>query len=172
MPSHALPPDQSRARQRARVRSRVGPAVVLAVPVGVGAALFGNGSQQHAGVAYYCISVLVVAIVIVADVLGFFAASRFAAVSVRRMPRSLYGLLTLGFAVPVAAFVRAALEHARNHTMNQGGWAPMVGGMVATYCLVAGLIMAGRALAWGRARRAFWIFPPQWLDHELQDRTP
>jgi protein-S-isoprenylcysteine O-methyltransferase Ste14 len=83
--------------------------------------------------------------------------------------RWLYSLFALCYAVPVALLVRAALQHA--HTMNEDGWAPMAAGMVATYCAIAGLIMLGRALAWGRARRAFWIFPPIWLDHEPSNQV-
>jgi protein-S-isoprenylcysteine O-methyltransferase Ste14 len=133
-------------------------------------AVYGNGRQEHASILYYVISTLVVLACLAGSVLAFLAATKVAATSVRRRPRWLYALFALGYAVPVALFVRAALQHARAHTMNEGGWVPMAGGMVATYCVFAGLFMLGRALAWGRARRGFWIFPPMWLDHELMDR--
>jgi hypothetical protein len=131
----------------------------------VASALYGNGRQEHASVLYYFISTLVVLACMVGAFVAFVAAAKVAATSIRRRPRWLYGLFALGYAVPVALFVRVALQHARAHTMNEGGWAPMAAGMVAT-CAVAALLMLGRALARGRARRAFWIFPPMWLDHE------
>jgi protein-S-isoprenylcysteine O-methyltransferase Ste14 len=133
-------------------------------------AVYGNGRQEHASILYYVVSTLVVLACVAGSILAFLAATKVAATSVRRRPRWLYALFALGYAVPVALFVRAALQHARAHTMNEGGWVPMAGGMVATYCVFAGLFMLGRALAWGRARRGFWIFPPMWLDHELMDR--
>ncbi len=132
----------------------------------VALAVYGNGRQEHASVLYYLVSTLVVLMCAAGSVLAFLAATKVATTSVRRRPRWLYALFALGYAVPVALFVRAALQHARAHTMNEGGWAAMAGGMVAIYCVIAGLFMLGRTLAWGRARRGFWIFPPMWLDNE------
>jgi protein-S-isoprenylcysteine O-methyltransferase Ste14 len=140
------------------------------VPVVVALAVYGNGRQEHASILYYLISTLAVLACAAGSVLAFLTATKVAARSVRRRPRWLYVVFTLGYAVPVALFVLAALRHARAHTTNQGGWAPMAGGMVASYCVIAGLVMLGRAFAWGRARRGFWIFPPIWLDHEPADR--
>jgi hypothetical protein len=174
MPSHAAPPELNRALRRASRRknhARVLGSVFPGAPTLVAFAAYGNGRQEHASILYYFISTLVVLACVAGSVLAYRAATKVASTSVRRRPRWLYGMFTLGYAVPVALFVRAALQHARAHTMNQGGWVPMAAGMVASYCVIAGLIMLGRALAWGRARRGFWIFPPMWLDHEAGMRV-
>lgn len=169
MPSHAAPPELNRALRRAsrrRARGRALGVVFPGVPIVVALAVYSNGRQEHASILYYFISTLVVLACAAGSVLAFLAATRVASASVQTRPRWLYALFALGYAVPVALFIRAALQHARAHTMNQGGWVPMAYGMVATYCAIAGLFMLGRALAWGSARRGFWIFPPMWLDHE------
>jgi hypothetical protein len=149
--------DRHQRRQLARFRC----ADVL------GAALYGNGTQEHASLLYYVISALVVLACLVATLLAYAAATRVSNASVRRPPRWLYLLYAAGYLVPVALFVRVATDHARTHTANAGGWEPMAGGMLATYCAIGALLMLGRASARGALRRAFWIFPPHWLDHEM-----
>jgi hypothetical protein len=173
VPSHAAPPELNRALRRAsrrRARGRALGVVFPGVPVVVALAVYGNGRQEHAGILYYFISTLVVLACVAGSVLAFLAATKVASTSVRRRPRWLYALFALGYAAPVALFARAALQHARAHTMNEGGWVPMAAGMAASYCVIAGLFMLGRALAWGRARRSFWILPPMWLEHVPLDR--
>jgi len=130
----------------------------------VGWALYGNGVQEHADILYYFSCTLVLLACVAGTALALLAATKVSATSVRRRPRWLYGLFAVGYAVPVALFVGAALEPARAHSMNEAGWAPMAAGLVTTYCAIAGLFMLGRALAWGRVRRAFWILPPMWLE--------
>ena len=87
--------------------------------------------------------------------------------SVTRRPRWLYGLAAILYAVPVAIFVRIAAEHIAAHTANDTSWAAMAGGIFATLSALGGLLMLGRAVVFGRWRRAFWVFPPLWLEHEL-----
>lgn len=50
---HALPPEQTRARNRARARQGVGPALLIGLPAIVATAVFGNGGQEHASVLHY-----------------------------------------------------------------------------------------------------------------------
>lgn len=121
---------------------------------------------------YYVIGLVVVAGCGTTTILAYMAAARLAAISIRRRPRWLYGLYAIGYSLPVVIFVRIAIDHVRAHSQNQGGWAPVAGGLVATVCTLAALLMLGRALARGRKRRALWLFPPQWLDHELLSREP
>ena len=69
--------------------------------------------------------------------------------------------------IPVAIFVRIAGDHVTAHAANDNGWAAMAGGILATLCALGALLMLGRAVVPGRWRRAFWLFPPLWLDREL-----
>ena len=126
-----------------------------------------NGSREHASVTYYLAAVPLCGAVIAAVAAGSYAASRLAAVSVTRRPRWLYGLAAVLLSVPVAIFVRIAAEHVAAHTANDDSWAAMTGGILATLCALAALLMLGRAVVPGRRRRAFWLFPPLWLDQEL-----
>lgn len=150
---------------RARARERIVAGLVVGVPLAVGSAVVGNGAQEHASILYYVISVAVVIACLIAAVLAYLAASRISNASVRPRPRPLYLLLAAGYAAPVALFVRAAIAHV--HLSAVGGWKPMTGGMLATCCAVGTLLMLGRALTWGRLRRAFWILPPHWFDQQL-----
>lgn len=130
-------------------------------------AVVGNGTREHASVTYYLIAVLVCAALMAAFAAGSYAASRLAAVSVTRRPRWLYGLAAVLYSVPVAIFIRIAADHRAAHAANDDSWAAMTGGILATLCALAALLMLGRAVVPGRWRRAFWLFPPLWLDQEL-----
>ena len=130
-------------------------------------AIVRNGSQEHASIAYYLVAVPVCAGVIAAFAAGGYAASRLAAVAVTRRPRWLYGLAAVLYGIPVAIFVRIAGDHVTAHAANDNGWAAMAGGILATLCALGALLMLGRAVVPGRWRRAFWLFPPLWLDREL-----
>jgi hypothetical protein len=164
--SHALPPGQRRRRRRLK-RGDPRQALITVLPTAFGLALYSNGRQEHASILYYLLSLLAVMAFMLAVASVGMAAERMAADSVRRRSRWLYVLLAIASCGPVALFVRLALDHARAHTLNEGGWEPMAAGMVATFSAIAGLFMLGRAIAWGRKRRMFWIYPPQWLDREL-----
>jgi hypothetical protein len=169
VPSHALPPGspEARSRQRARrSRRRGGVTQVLAVSLGpiAGLAFFENGQQEHASVLYYFASVSVGVLTLIATVFGMYLSARGSAKLTRARPRWQYAVVGVLYFVPVAAFVRVAVAHLQAHTQNQTSWAAVAGGLLATYCLVAGLLMFGRAICPGRARRAFWLFPPQWVD--------
>ncbi len=130
-------------------------------------AVVGNGTQEHASVTHYLIAVPVCAALMAAFAAGSYAASRLAAVSVTRRSRWLYGLAAVLYSVPVAIFIRIAADHLSAHTAKDDSWAAMAGGIVATLCALAALLMLGRAVVPGRWRRAFWLFPPPWLDEEL-----
>ena len=105
--------------------------------------------------------------VIAAFAAGAYAGRRVAAGSVTRRPRWLCGLAAVVYAVPVAIFVRIAADHIAAHAENDNSWAAMAGGILAMLCTSGVLLMLGRAIVPGRWRRAFWIFPPLWLDQEL-----
>jgi hypothetical protein len=144
----------------------------MLVPFIFGAALFGSGRQEHASILYYVISFMASVAVLIATALLMYAGMRVSAVSVRRRPRWLYGLLALAYCAPIAIFVFFALGHARAHTLSQTSWAAVTFGLTSTCCAFAVVAMLGRALAPGRLRRAFWLFPPQWLDHDLMATAP
>jgi hypothetical protein len=152
---------------RARRRSRIRPALLITLPAAIISAVVRNGGREHAGLTYYLIAVPVCAAVIAAIVASSFAGSRLAAVSVTRRPRWLYGLAAVLYAVPAAIFAWIAADHLNAHAANDGSWAATAGGILATLCAIAALVMLGRAVVPGRRRRAFWLFPPLWLDHEL-----
>jgi len=139
----------------------VGPPMVIV------SAILGNGRQQHASISYYVIAIPVCAGVIAAFAAGAYAGRRVAAGSVTRRPRWLCGLAAVVYAVPVAIFVRIAADHIAAHAENDNSWAAMAGGILAMLCTSGVLLMLGRAIVPGRWRRAFWIFPPLWLDQEL-----
>jgi hypothetical protein len=166
VPSHALPPGSPEARARQRAKRRGGVVQVLAILTGplVGWAFIQNGQQEHASVLYYFASVIVGAVTLIATVGAMYLSARASAKLVRPRPRWLYGLLGIAYFGPVAVFVRVAVAHVRAHTQNQTSWAAVAGGLLALYCGAAGLLMLGRALCWGRPRRTFWLFPPQWVD--------
>ena len=130
-------------------------------------AILGNGRQDHASLIYYVIAIPVCAGVIADFAAVGYAGRRVAAVSVTRRPRWLYGLAAVLYTVPVAAFARIAAAHIAAHAENDNSWAAMAGGILATLCAAGALFMLGRAIVPGRWRRAFWIFPPLWLDQEL-----
>jgi hypothetical protein len=167
VPSHALPPGSPLARtRRIRRRRRRGGArgLVIFLPVGVATAFVGNGRQEHASVLYYFGCVLLFVVAVIATIGAAYLSARLSARLIRPRPRWQYCLFCLAYCCPVAAFVRVAVEHVRDHTQNETSWAAVAGGMLATYCVIAGLLMLGRAVVIGRARRAFWLFPPQWVD--------
>ena len=170
VPSHALPPGSREARSRRwarRSRRRNGVTQVLAISLGpiVGLALFQNGQQEHASVLYYLASVSAGVLTLVATVSVMYLAARASAKLVRPRPRWQYGVVGIVYFVPVAAFVRVAVAHMQAHTQNETSWAAVAGGLLAMYCGAAGVLMFGRAICWGRVRRACWLFPPQWVDH-------
>jgi hypothetical protein len=132
----------------------------------VGIAFFQNGQQEHASVLYYVWSVVVGVLWTVVTISAMYASSRASTRLVRPRPRWLYGLLGVAWCAPVVAFVRVAVEHVHAHTQNETSWAAVAGGILAMYCGSYGLLMLGRALWRGQARRAFWLFPPQWADHQ------
>jgi hypothetical protein len=131
------------------------------------AAIVGNGTQEHANVTYYLIAVPVCGALIAAFAAGSYVASRVAAVSVTRRPRWLYGLAAILYGIPVAILVRIAADHVAAHAANDNGWVATAGGLLATLCALGVVLMLGRAVVPGRWRRAFWLFPPLWLDKEL-----
>jgi hypothetical protein len=149
------------------MRRRNGVTQVLAISLGpiVGLAFFQNGRREHASVLYYFASVSIGVLTLIATLSVMYLAARASANLTRPRPRWQYGLLGTVYFVPVAAFVRVAVAHVQAHTQNETSWAAVAGGLLATYCAAAGLLMFGRAICWGRARRAFWLFPPQWVDH-------
>lgn len=170
VPFHALPPGspEARSRQRAKRSSRrSGVTQVLAVSLGpiTGLAFFQNGQQEHASVLYYFASVSVGLLTLVATVGVIYLSARAAARLTRPRPRWQYGVVGFVYLLPGAAFVVVAVAHVQTHTENETSWAAVAGGLLAMYCGAAGLLMFGRAISWGRARRAFWLFPPMWLDH-------
>lgn len=167
MPSHALPPGENRARNRARRRSNVRSAILAGRPAITVIAIVSNGRQEHASAVYYLIGVPVIVVLNCGFYLAVAAASRLAARSVHRRPRWVYGCLAIACCAPAAIVIRLAIEHDRAHTLNEGGWASLAGGLLATYGVLGALLMLGRAVVPGQRRRAFWLFPPQWLDHEL-----
>lgn len=167
MPRHALPSADSRARQRARRGRSIRAALIVAPPGAIVIGILGNGRQEHASVIYYLIAVPICAGVIAAFAAAAYAGRRVAAVSVTRRPRWLYGLAAGLYTVPVAIFAWVAADQMTARTENASSWAAMAGGIVATLCTVGALFMLGRAVVPGRWRRAFWIFPPLWLDQEL-----
>jgi hypothetical protein len=171
VPRHALPPAESRARQRARRGRGIRASLIVAPPIAIVIAILGNGRQDHASAIYYLIAIPVCSGVIAAFAAGAYAGRRVAAVSVTRRPRWLYVLVAVGYTVPVAIFVRIAADHVAAHTENDNSWAAMAGGILATLCAAGALLMLGRAIVPGRWRRAFWIFPPLWLDQELGQAT-
>jgi len=153
----------NRARRRRGIRA----GLLTSLPLAITSAVVRNGGQDHAGLTYYLIAVPVCVGVIAAFAAGGYAASRVAAVSVTRRPRWLYGLAAVVYAVPVAIFVRVAVDHNAAGAANDSSWAMTAGGILATLCAIAALVMLGRTVVPGRRRRAFWLFPPLWLDHEL-----
>jgi hypothetical protein len=167
VPSHALPPGENRARNRARRRSNVRSAILAGRPAITVIAIVSNGRQEHASAVYYLIGVPVIVVLNCGFYLAVAAASRLAARSVHRRPRWVYGCLAIACCAPAAIVIRLAIEHDQAHTLNEGGWASLAGGLLATYGVLGALLMLGRAVVPGQRRRAFWLFPPQWLDHEL-----
>lgn len=113
---------------------------------------------------YYVASVMAGAVTLAATGGAMYLSARASAKLVRPRPRWQYGIFGIAYFGPVAAFVRVALAHIQAHTQNETSWAAVAGGLLAIYCGAAGLVMFGRAICWGRARRAFWLFPPQWVD--------
>jgi hypothetical protein len=167
VPRHALPAAASRARNSARRRRSFRASLLVGLPWVVVTAVVGNGTQEHAGGTYYLIAAPVCAAIIAVFAAGSYAASRLAAVSVTGRPRWLYGLAAFLYSIPVAIFVRIAADHMAAHERNDDSWAAMAGGILATLCALAALLMLGRAVVPRRWRGAFWIFPPLWLDQEL-----
>jgi hypothetical protein len=167
MPRHALPPAESRARNRARRGRSIRASLIVAPPIAIVFAILSNGRQEHASVVYYLIAIPVCAGVIAAFAAASYAGRRVAAVSATRRPRWSYVLAAVIYAVPVAVFVRIAAHHIAAHSANDNSWAAMAGGILATLCAFGSLLMLGRAVVSGRWRRAFWIFPPLWLEHEV-----
>jgi hypothetical protein len=172
VPAHALPPAESRARQRAKRQRGVRAWLIVGPPTVIVSAILGNGRQNHASVIYYVIAVPVCLGVIAAFAAAGYAGSKLAAVSVTRRPRWLYGLAAVLYTVPVAILVRIAADHIAAHEGNDNSWAAMAGGILATLCASGALFMLGRAVVPGRRRRAFWLFPPLWLDQELSGLSP
>ncbi len=158
----------NRARRRRAFRA----SLVTWVPMAIVSAVVRNGAREHASLAYFLIAVPVCTGVIAVFAAGSYAASRMAAVSVTRRPRWLYGLAAIGYAVLVAIFARAVADHIAAGTANDDSWAAVAGGSLALLCAIAALLMLGRAVVPGRWRRAFWLYPPLWLDHELGTTTP
>lgn len=117
--------------------------------------ILGNGGQEHASVLYYLIAIPVCAGVIAAFAAAGYAGSRMAAVSVTRRPRWLYGLAAILYSVPVAIFVRIAVDHMAAHEGNDDSWAAMAGGILASLCALVALLMLGRAVVPKRWRRLF-----------------
>jgi hypothetical protein len=146
----------NRARRRRGIRA----GLLTSLPVAIISAVVRNGGQEHAGPTYYLIAVPVCAGVIAAFAAGSYAASRMTAVSVTPRPRWLYGLAAILCAVPVAIFVRVAVDHNAAGASKDNSWALTAGGILATLCAIAALVMLGRAVVPGRRRRAFWLFPP------------
>jgi hypothetical protein len=144
--------------------------LIVGPPTVIVCAILANGRQEHARFIYYLIAIPVCAGVIAAFAAVGYAGSRLAAVSVTRRPRWLYGLAAVLYSVPVAVFARIAADHMAAHAENNS-WAAMAGGILATLCAAGALFMLGRAVVPGRWRRAFWIFPPLWLDRELATPT-
>jgi hypothetical protein len=140
---------------------------VLAISLGpiMGLALFQNGQQEHASVLYYFASVSAGVLTLIATVSVMYLAARASARLVRPRPRWQYAVVGIVYFVPVAVFVRVAVAHVQAHTQNETSWAAVAGGLLAMYCGAAGVLMFGRAICRGRVRRAFWLFPPQWVDH-------
>jgi hypothetical protein len=138
----------------------------LAVSLGplVGLAFVQNGQHEHASVLYYVACVMAGVFTLAATLGAMYLSARASAKSVLPRPRWQYGLLGIAYFGPVAVFVRVAVAHVQAHTQNATSWAAVAGGLLAIYCGFAGLLMLGRAISWGRARRAFWLFPPQWVD--------
>ncbi|HXW43763.1 MAG TPA: hypothetical protein VEL03_03180 [Streptosporangiaceae bacterium] len=170
MPSHAMPPKQARQFRRAIARARLRGIVrglPGLVPVIVAWAIVDNGRQEHAALAYYAIGVIAV-LAVAAGIAGTLLAGRWVADrSVRPRRRWLYVLFAAGYAAPVAALVLAAIRH--GSAQDDTGWAPMAGGLTATFCTVAALVMIGRAVTWGRLRSAFYVCVPQWLSVALSE---
>jgi hypothetical protein len=130
-------------------------------------AIVRNASQEHASVAYYLVAVPVCAGVIAAFAAGGYAAGRVAAVALTPRPRWLYGLAAVLYSIPVAIFIWIAADDVAAHAANGNSWAAMAGGILTTLCALGAVLMLGRAVVPGRRRRAFWLFPPLWLEKEL-----
>jgi hypothetical protein len=171
VPRHALPPAEGRARNRVRRRHEIRNTLLVGLPWIFVSAIVRNGTQEHASLTYYLIAVPACAALIAAFAASAYVASRLAAVSVTRRPRRLYGLAAILYAVPVAIFVRIATEHIAAHVANDDSWAAVAGGILATLCTLGFLLMLGRAVVPGRWRRGFWLFPPLWLEHELDSAS-
>jgi hypothetical protein len=164
VPSHALTGSQARAVNKAKRRAvlrgivRFLPLLFLML---LFAGIMGNGSAEHANASYYILGFVLTAAATVA-VLGIARIGRrFSLAYIRPTPRWLYLIFTLCYAVPASfLYWRASGYPGGSHGLD---WVEMTTELTGYVCVVAALIMLGRAVAWGGFRMVVYFYVPQWL---------
>jgi hypothetical protein len=164
VPSHALTGSQARAVNRAKRRAALRGIVRLLAPlfpVVLFAAIMSNASVERASASYYILGFLLVAAATVA-ILGIRRIGRrFSLAYIRPTPRWLYLIFTLCYATPASLlYWRASKYPGYPHGLD---WVQLTTELTGCVCMVAALIMLGRAIAWGYFRQVFYFFVPQWL---------
>lgn len=163
MTSHRLSRREGRRGSRGKSRERLGDYLPVFASMMFGLAVLGNGRQEHASVTYYVLGFVAFLIFVVLAWLATAAASELAARSAGRRPRWLYGLLALLFLAPAAVIAGYLMTHPHSA---RNGWTAIACGILLLYCSIGALLMLGRVVFRGSARRIFWLFPPAWLDHQ------
>lgn len=83
-----------------------------------------------------------------------------AAASRRPVPRPIYGLASL--CLCALAVILARLCYAESHASGNAAIS-ITFGFLALYSMIGGVLSAGRSLARGPRRLAFWVFLPRWI---------
>jgi hypothetical protein len=115
---------------------------------------------RHWGASSVALGIVLVGVV-GAIVLVFIAifdayAGRLSQRLTRARPRWQYLLFALGYIGITVVVVMVGLHY-------RDGWPTSIASAFTMWSSMIALAMLGRGLSWGRARRAFWWHPPQWL---------
>ncbi len=158
MAKHALAPGSPEARARRLALARLLPGHLLAaIPVICPVALARQGAADHAGVSYVAACLLLAVLMMIVTTSVNYAAKMASARRTRPRPAWQYLLLAGAFSAGVAVCVVLLIGMAARHP---DGWQPAVLFCAGLECLVAALVMAGRALGRGRMLRWLWLHHP------------